>query len=440
MSPTVTLPKPGSDELRQLIWMDPFDELWMRILVGRTIASVDRKLDEAAEVFSYRLSSTARGWHLTQHPEAHRARRVRGEELLNRDACMGVGTLDVRQYYPSVDASHLAKAFASTSAASGASRLVCEFIDRLPALGMPGGLPIGAEASGVLGNLMLVGVDASLRSLVQAHVRYTDDSWVFLDTASAWLEVLRAYEQSTGDIGLAPNLLKSGFYAKDDGHAEDALFSGRVDSMIAESGGFVRSDEASEEIERQIGDEDPDWSAIRFSLGALMREPSPAGLELIYSNPKLFEEVPTKTADYLIAMSDQGHGTRIDRDWLQEFATSVPTGRSMASKIHACRVLHRLRVGKVRGNGLESLALSQSGPTNVPLRAWAATAWGASQAHKPGLAVDYAAGAGELPIRRAFALTVHSNHSNLRKRTSWAKHLVQREPDLGPSVQHYVIA
>ena len=225
VSPTVTLPKPGSDELRQLIWMDPFDELWIRILVGRTIASIDRKLDEAAEVFSYRPSSTTRGWQLIQHPEAHRSRRARGEELLNRDACMGVGTLDVRNYYPSVDASNLAKAFASTSAASGASRLVCEFIDRLPTLGMPGGLPIGAEASGVLGNLMLVGVDASLRSLVQAHIRYTDDSWVFLDSASAWLEVLPAYEVSTGEIGLAPNMLKSGFYAKEDGHADCLLYT-----------------------------------------------------------------------------------------------------------------------------------------------------------------------------------------------------------------------
>lgn len=437
VSPTVTLPKNGSDELRSLVWMDPFDELWMRILVGRTVAAVDRRLDDSAEVFSYRLSSTYRGWRLEKHQNAHRARRARGEELLNRAGCVGVGTLDIRQYYPSVDTASLANAFASTSAAPGAVELVCDFIDRLPKLGMPAGLPIGAEASGVLGNLMLVHVDAELKPLVQAHIRYTDDSWVFLDRGTQWPDLLRVYEQQTARIGLVPNMLKSAFHEKEGRTAEDALFSGRADSMLAAGGGIVRAEEAREEIENQLEDDETDWTAIRFSLGALMREPSPAGLQMIYSNPLLFQEAPRKTADYLMVLCNQGYGAKVDRDWLVATATDPPTGRSMASKVHACRVLKRLGVGKNHGKSLENLALSESRPMNVPLRAWGAAAWGESEAHKPGLAIDYASSAGELPVRRAFALTVKTHHSSDQRRRKWASHLVQREPDLSPTVRQF---
>lgn len=47
-------------------------------------------------------------------------------------------------------------------------------------MGAPGGLPIGPEASGLLGNIVLLGLDKAISYRVRGHIRYTDDSWMFL--------------------------------------------------------------------------------------------------------------------------------------------------------------------------------------------------------------------------------------------------------------------
>ena len=219
--------------------MDPYDELWYRVLVGRVITSVERALKGPAEVFSYRVESTVPAWRLVDHRTAHRLRRERGKELLHRASCKGIGTLDVRHYYPSVVPTALADVLAEASAAPGAVALICRFLEALPMLGMPHGLPIGAEASGVLGNAMLVGVDRALSSVAQGHVRYTDDSWVFLDDPASWGEVVARYGDAAGAVGLALNPNKVQFLAKEDGEADDVLSNGRVDSMIGLAGGFV---------------------------------------------------------------------------------------------------------------------------------------------------------------------------------------------------------
>lgn len=435
-SPTVTLPKPGSLELRKLTWMDPFDEVWMRILVGRMVASIDASLDIAAEVFSYRLESSIPAWRLMDHRTAHRLRRARGAELLAQDHCKGVGTLDVRHYYPSVTPDSLAGMLATTSAAPGATALLCQFLARLQPLGMPQGLPIGPEASGVLGNVMLIDVDRELSPIAGAHIRYTDDSWVFLEDACLWEEVVQTFEAAAARVGLGLNRAKVAFHAKEDGAADDALSSGRVDSMIAAAGGYVPPEVAAEELEHQLSLPEPDWTAIRFGLGALAREASTAGLELIYANPELFIEAPVNTGDYLMALARQKRSRgRIDRDWIVGFATSMADGRSIAAKVHACRVAHGLRVGRAHGNQLGDVAMSAAHPRNVPLQAWAAAAWGTSEAHRPGAAIANARHVGELPIRRAFALSVKPESSSQRKCRRWARGLSTVEPDLIPTLK-----
>ena len=54
---------------------------------------------------------------------------------------------------------------------------------------------------------------------------------------------------------------------------------------------------------------------------------------------------------------------------------------------------------------LEEFATDTNLRCHVPLQAWVAKAWGASKAHKPGRAVEYACHLGDFSVRRAFALT-----------------------------------
>ena len=60
---------------------------------------------------------------------------------------------------------------------------------------------------------------------------------------------------------------------------------------------------------------------------------------------------------------------------------------------------------------MERLATGPDLQRHVPLRTWAATAWGSSRAHRPGRAVDYACEFGDFSVRRAFAATIPTDAS-----------------------------
>jgi len=442
VSTTVPLPKPGSDELRWMIWMDPVDELWMRILVGRVVKPIESVINRAAreagvEVLSYRVASFVPAWQLKEHRSAYKWRRNRGLELLGRERCTGVGTLDIRQYYPSTGPDELAEALIRISVDQVTAHALREFLATSTKLGSHSGLPIGAEASGILGNLSLLGADLAAAPLTLGHIRYTDDVWLFLDREDAWEEVMETYRIVTQRQGFVLNDAKTRYHAKADGDAEAIMMNGRVDSLIASSlDGYVTPELALGELEHQAAQTTPDWTSIRFALGALARARSASGLQFLYNNLKILTEVPTSACNYVLALAEhRSHRQLVDRDWIMEIITNPRSGRTVAAKIHACRIIKRLGVGKKHGQALETLALLSGQPRNVPLQAWAATAWGRSKACKPSKAFEYACSVGDLSVRRAFALSIDPLSASSRKCRYWARHLEAVEPDLAPALE-----
>lgn len=432
----VSLPKTGTNELRKVTWMDPLDELWYRILVGRMVRAIESSLAKGpAEVFSSRVVETLPAW-VVQSKGVWPMFDKRTLKLLSKACCRAMGTFDIRHYFPSIVPDQIASVLTGLAVPAREVYLLKQFLMDLTELGAASGLPIGAESSGLIGNVMLIAVDEALAPLVMAHLRFSDDSRVFMHDASTWNEIVKIYEETAGRYGLAVNKNKLALYTKESDDVIGAIRNERIDYMMAFDHGLVSPEVAVEEIKNQIEADTPDWRALKFGLGALIKGQSAIGLSAIYHNPTIFVETPTHTGRYLMTLaSDRRLKGQIDRDWLVEFAAEKPTGRSIAAQIQACRVVERLGVSKSHGRRFEEVAMSSNSDNrSIPFKAWAAMAWGASHAHSPGAAVDHASDVGDFKLRRAFVLTINPEASTEKSRQKWCRHLSAREPDLKPSL------
>ena len=430
---TFPLPKPGKDELRRMTWLNPYDDLYLRIVIGRVALAVEAAL--GPDVFSYRLADDPPGWSVRDVRESFRLRRERARALLSEACCNAMAVTDLRHYYPSITPEVIIDALCQTASPRGAVTLIGGFLRELVPMGAPVGLPIGPEASGLLGNVVLLEVDEAISNRAQGHVRYTDDSWIFLQAESEWPEVFEIYAASASDLGLEINASKVAVYQNGSEGAENAVQHGQIAYLTSAAARDRTPQRSTDELREELQREEPDWSLIKFHLGSLRSTQSTLALPILYEQPRALQEIPQSVGQYLVVLTNCTQGRRqIDRDWLVEQATAHPTARSLAGQLHVCRAASQLRLGKEHGKRLEGFATDSSLRHHAPLQAWAAKAWGSSEAHAPGRAVEYASHFGDFSVRRAFALTVSPAASTRSKRSCWRRKLRSVDADLEPTL------
>ena len=430
---TFPLPKPGTNEVRRMAWLNPYDDLYLRIVAGRVATAIDAALGR--DVFSYRLAGEPPGWSVKNRKQSFELRRDRGRELLADERCDALGVADVRHYYPSIAPDVLMDALCQIASPRGAARLISRFLRELSPMGTPTGLPIGPEASGLLGNIVLSGVDEAISCHTRGHVRYTDDSWIFLRAESEWPEVYEIYVASVSDLGLKVNTSKVAVHPKGSEGAENAIQHVHIAYLTSTPARYRTPQSSVEEIREELDREEPDWSIVGFNLGSLRSAKSARGLSLLYEYPQILNELPQNAGQYLSALAGSKKSRKqIDRDWIVDQATAPPNSRSLAGQLQVCRVASQIRLGKDHGKCLEAFATDSSLRHHAPLQAWAAKAWGASEAHAPGRAVDYACHFGDFSVRRAFVLTVPPAASTPSNRSCWRRKLRSVDPDLDPTL------
>ncbi len=217
--------------------------------------------------------------------------------------------------------------------------------------------------------------------------------------------------------------------------AENAIHHLRI-AYLSSPGTPDRTDQGSvEEIREELDRDEPDWNVVGFHLGSLRHKGSALGLDLLYEYPHVMDELPRHAGQYLWALAhSRKTRNQIDRDWLVEQATARPAARSAAGKLHLCRVASRIRLGKEHGERLDKVVADGGLGHHAPLRAWAAKAWGSSEAHRPEHAVEYACNIGDFSVRRALALTVRADTSTASRRSCWRRKLRSVDPDLEPTL------
>ena len=426
-------PKLGKDEQRRMAFLDVYDTLYFRIITGRVATAIDRAL--SPDVMSYRLERDSPAWSCRDIKHAFRLRTQRGAELLADRSCTALMITDIRNYFPSITPELLTEVLEHIRAPAGAMGLLEDFLRELETVGAPKGLPIGPEASGILGNVAMLPVDDAVAFSVIGHVRYTDDSWLFLRSIGDWRAAFEQYREAASWCGLDINAAKVGIHAKADGSAERAMQHERIAYLTSGDAGYRPPDWVAAEFRARVASERPDWALCGFLLGNLRHHRHTGALVPIYEDPAIMRELPRQAGVYLRALAADKQARRaIDRDWLMEHATGPRRPREIAGRLQACRAASRLKLGKVQGSQMEGLAIDPDLQRHVPLRTWAVTAWGSSRAHRPGRAVDYACEFGDFSVRRAFAATIPTDASTPRKRSHWRRKLLAANADLAPTL------
>lgn len=427
------LPKPGKDELRRMAWLNPYDDVYLRIIVGRVAGAIEAAL--GPDVFSYRIENEAPGWTVQASKQALKRRRGRGEALLADRRCNAIGVSDIRRYYPSIVPETVTEALCKVAAPRGAVRLIDKLLAELVTMGAPQGLPIGPEASGLLGNIVLLAVDEAIVDHVLGHVRYTDDSWLYLCSESDWAEVKEVYAASASTIGLEVNTSKVAIHTKQSGNAAHTMHHEQIAYLTSDGARDLTSQMATETIQSQLDHERPDWNLIGFCLGSLRSRQCADGLAILYEDPSILCEIPSQAGRYLSVLANNKIARRkIDRDWLVDAATGPHEGRMLAGQLQACRIASLLRLNKEQGKRLEEVAVDRDCRRHAALQAWAAKAWGSSMAHRPGQAVDHVCDHGDFTLRRAFALTIHPDSVDPSRLAGWRRKMQSVDADLAPTL------
>ena len=425
------VPKPGSDEVRRVAWLNPLDELYFRILVGRIASIIDGAL--GSDVFSYRLQTDPPGWSVLDGSKPFRLRTERGEALFADGRCNAMGIADIRHCYPSIRLEVLSETLGKRGLPDEAIARIVDFLAPLVDMGAPPGLPVDLDASGLMANAVLLGLDEAIAGCVLGHVRFSDDSWLYLPSADDWPAVLDVYSGAAATLGLEVNESKAVVHPKGGGGAEHAMRHGHIAYLVSGAGGHRAPEAIAEDLAWQLDQEDPDWNVVRFHLGQLGS--NPRGLQVLYDHSSIWDQVPTNVGHYMMAVANDKQSRRkIDADRLIEQATGSHSPRSLTGQLHACRVASHIRLGKEHGKRLEDLATKDSLRQHPPLRAWAARAWGSSEAHSPKRAVEYACHFGDFSVRRAFALTIEPTSSTPSNRSCWRRKLGSVDADLEPTL------
>ena len=428
------VPKPGNDEVRRVAWLNPLDELYFRILVGRVASIINGAL--GSDVYSYRLQADPPGWSVLDRRKSFRLRTERGEELFADGRCNAMGIADIRHCYPSIRLEVLLESLGKRGLPEESIDRIVDFLSLLVDMGAPPGLPVDLEASGLLANAVLLGLDEALAGCALGHVRFSDDSWLYLPSADDWPAVLDVYSKAASTLGLEANESKAEVHSKGDGGAEHAMRHGHIAYLAylaSEAGGDRAPEEVAEDLAGQLDQEDPDWNVVRYHLSELGSNPH--GLQVLHDHSSIWDQVPESVGRYMMAVANNRQSRRrIDFDWLMEQVTVPYSCRSLTGQLHACRVASRLRLGKEHGRRLEDLATNNSLRQHPPLRAWAARAWGSSEAHSPKRAVEYACHFGDYSVRRAFALTIEPTSSTPANRSCWRRKLRSVDADLAPTL------
>lgn len=424
-----TLPQPKSvaGELRPMTVADPFDEIVFRALVGRAAALID----EAAgtEVSSYRLVEAGAGWKARDYTYA---RDLRIDELRERAAApgfLGLGTLDVRKCYPSIEPARLGSILMGVGVDAEVADPLVAFLTGWHIWGIEG-VPIGPEASGLLGNAYLLPVDAALRGAGIDFGRYTDDYRIWVP-AREWADVHAVVDQAVQDLGLSLNPAKTRHMAI----GADVL-SQLTSEDLTELSQLLRHDPPGallrtyEMLDAEVASSTPDGLRLKFLLGVLRARKDPYGLAAVVKRPELLQADPKSWARYLVPLHGRG---LLDVDWLLAFVTAPVTPHTASAVYHLLRVCAVRRLGRAHGDALMSFA-TDSVREWVPVRCAAAEAWATAGGYKPTVAAEAALAAGDPQQRRALVLTMRHEPASPARDKALAK-LDQAVVEVRPTVQ-----
>lgn len=411
---------------RWLTSVDPLDEIAYRIAVGRIAETLDDSL--GSQVLSYRLRSSGPGWTVGNWRYGMKVRRSRIAATMG-DSFLGVGVLDVSNYYPSIALEVLRGVVSELAVPDSESNDLFMMLHAWQDDWNVRGVPVGPEASGLIGNVMLMPVDDVVSRRSSLFTRYTDDYLVSIGPRD-FPELVHAVTAALSELSLSLNESKVRHHAEGS-KALLALF----DPAIEDLAHALRLDRergvalVRDAIESEAHAEVPDEKRFRWCINVLINRSDPFALSLFEANPLLARINPPGFGSYLARLLKTGS---VDPEWLVSLVVAEPTPDTASLQLHAALACAQARLPKSLAALTKDLALTPG--SYVPLRCAAVRLWAASESGKPGQVLDAAIDVGT-PQHRRSLIAAAGHWPDSRKRRAGLTKLRAVAPEARATIE-----
>ncbi len=377
-------------------------------------------------VFSYRINTKRRRRRAWAFKSGHAWRRFMDQavSVLQEGTLSHMCRTDIARYYPSVRLDVLEELLRNYGCDSTAvSRIVRTLAFWQRNCGLSG-LPIGPEASAVLGNIFLEPVDRAIVATQALHFRYGDDILFFCRNARECDAVVSVLDQQLNVLRLLRSLPKTRTF-DDPGEAIDDLRDGLIGYL--ESFLDQEADLGAAAVRRSFDAEIQNQSQVsrsrfRWITRTLKNLKDPYACLPLAREPRLMNLDPRLATDYLAS-------ARLDRlvvDACMVRLTGTHEEWYEGLDLHLLRALVEAKLGAVEGEAFFRIA--SDGSRLWPVRSWAWHAYAASPARRDSRLMEAAREEPEPRIRRAIVSTLKSSYRGRRHR-EFIRHVKRYFPE-----------
>ena len=414
--------------VREMTYLDPYDEVLYRAMVGRFLRQIEAQLDRP-RVLAAIPKSGRPFWRLEPHGPAIKLRSDFATGWLDEADVHIMLTLDVKEFFPSVALPVLARSLAALPGPETTKLAIVTWLKRTTAQTNISGLPIGPEPSAVLANHLLRTADLALAGWPH-WVRYMDDTWIFAVSQQIAFDLGTEYEARLRPLRLGLNDEKCQFHGE--GDAREVVRSSLLDYMDEELRTVSGEAEAEVAALFDYALEDPRERKreLRRSLSVLTKRGNTHAVRAIRDNPNLIGVAPDHWKRYLKRLAETKRGKRaLDPDWLASSVLDPKSDYPDAERLMLLPALSTMQAEKATGRKLFDLSLDATVP--APIRIESAVCWGRAKGWKRNVAIEAAREAPDFGTRRALASTL----TNVRGDPVMARaasDLARAEPELEP--------
>ena len=407
-------PKPQG-ETRRLTCVDPIAEIGFRQIGGRLAHHVERSLPAA--VFSTRIETVGDTWQAQPWQQARRRFDNAVRSGQSEGTYEGKGALDVASHYPTVQHDHLQEILNSVGAPAGAVQDLIGVLASLPT--SAAGIPIGPEASAILGTVALLPLDRLLARGSAKVFRWMDDFVVLISGEAEYLELKGRAEQQLKLGGQNLNAGKCTYEPLGTVSFEDLLLSGDTGD-----GSFAR--DPANELRVYADYQEP--GRVRALLGQLRRNGDARGIEIIRTHPWILDRFPKQTTSYLHRVANAIG----DWAWIVESLLRETDDSDALTQLHLARILPSDQLGPSVARQLFDKALTTPPRDYAPLanELFVAVGRSSESVHiRRNRAMDYAMEQANLDVLRALLSTFRDGNPSVAHKHGIAS-VTRRVPEL----------
>lgn len=359
-------PYPNGDKLRWVSVIRCPDLVLLRAAGGRIAMTTEPLLTD--RVFSSRLQTAGAAWSMENGLHAYKRWEEEALADIDREPLSEAWKTDVADYYASVDHHVLLERMSRWRCGLEDIRLVMTMLHEWSLMGLSG-LPIGPEASAVLGTALLINVDEALARVGVSHYRYMDDI-VVIGRGLMADDLSTVVDNTLEPLQLRRSEAKTVLYPA--GTAREAV----EDVVLGYLAGRTRVTRTSREnlvglLESEARLPYTNPKRVRFALGGLMHDGDDSALELVLGSHAVLNSDPKATCRYAGRF---GLEKQHIRESLMDLLARPRSDEFDALRLHVLRAAARARWGRTEGRQLLATALDDRERAEIRANAWFAAA------------------------------------------------------------------